>query len=196
MSCNVPTIQRHTLLIGTAVVAIAALTACSETPEPSLAKRAMLQEHASDSSKSSNPMVAYHIALDSAVSEEAKAAYDAADKEARAAYAAAYAEREERLIQLISPKIGSQPYYDSIMDKAQAAYDAALAKAAAARQAALAKAAAVSDAAQAEAKADLVDATREEKAVFNATVKEAKAAYEKVRVARFDVFNGLAYGTK
>ena len=216
-SNGVRTIQRYALLIGTAVVAIAGLTACSETPEPAFAKRAALQRLASDSSNASNPMVAYHIALDYFVSEEVKAAYDATHKEARTAYAAAYAERDKG-ISFVSPKIGSQRIYDSIMGPAQRAYDAAtrivkrqldfdtreakadydaaLVKAVADRQAALAKASAVSAAAQAEAKADFVDATREEKAVFNATVKEAKAAYEKIRVARFAIYDGLAYGTK
>lgn len=84
MNSNFRTSQRYTLLMGAAIVAIAGLTACSETPEPMFADRARLQRWASDSSTASRPEVAYHLAVDSFVSEEVKEAYEAAHEEALA----------------------------------------------------------------------------------------------------------------
>ena len=48
------------------------------------ADRARLQRWASDSSTASRPEVAYHLAVDSFVSEEVKEAYEAAHEEALA----------------------------------------------------------------------------------------------------------------
>ena len=190
-SNGVRTIQRYALLIGTAVVATAALTACSETPEPALAKRAGLQRLASDSSKASNPPVAYHIALESFVSEEAKAAYDATHKEALGVYDDYIRSGIFGTVRNDS-KLGAQQRYNSTMRSAERAYDAAARtpkrhldfdtrEAKAEMDAALEKAGADKIVCRQKDKAKLDAARAEAQATLDAAKAERQATYEATR---------------
>ena len=144
-------IQRHGLLIGTAVAAIAALAACTE--------------EATEVELSADPKAAYQTALDDA-RREAKATHDAARREAKAAYDDALKNRgnANSLFGLIFGSVAMMEAKTALEDarkEAKAVYDDAVRDA----QATL-------DAAVREAKAAYDDALSKPKAAYVAAVKK------------------------
>ena len=103
-------IQRHGLLIGTAVAAIAALAACTE--------------EGTEVELAADPKAAYRTALDDA-RREAKATHDAARREAQAVHDATVREPKAALD---ATERKSKAAYDDALSKPKAAYVAAVKK--------------------------------------------------------------------
>ena len=183
------------------VAAIATLTACGDTPQPNLAPRMVMLKLASDSARADESAVAYHIAIDSAVSEQAKDAYLAAEKKARTVYVKRVESGQGPGIFLDGGARGAireanaQRRYDAAMSKAQDAFDdaarvpkasldhalnnAALRELKAAYAAAVSEAGAAADAAKREEAGAAADAARgEARAALDAARRKAAAAFE------------------